>query len=76
MIGAMRWLDAHRDELADRPWVWALNFDGAGNPGQLVLLARYGFGRRAVRPQAHPRRDRRARRPHQDASTAARGRRR
>lgn len=44
MVGAMRWLDAHLGELAGRP-LWALNFDGAGAPGRLVLLNRYGFGR-------------------------------
>ena len=44
MVGAMRWLDRHRDELAGRP-VWALNFDGAGNPGVIALLERFGFGR-------------------------------
>jgi acetylornithine deacetylase/succinyl-diaminopimelate desuccinylase-like protein len=44
MVGAMRWLDRHRDELAGRP-VWAINFDGAGNPGRVALLERFGFGR-------------------------------
>ena len=44
MIGAMRWLDAHRDELRDRP-VYALNFDGAGAPGKVVLIERFGLGR-------------------------------
>ncbi len=44
MVGAMRWLDAHRDELA-RKNVWALNFDGAGNQGRIALLERFGFGR-------------------------------
>lgn len=44
MVGAMRWLDAHRDELAGRP-VYGLNFDGAGAPGRLVLLEWLGFGR-------------------------------
>ncbi len=44
MVGAMRWLDAHRRELEGRP-VWALNFDGAGNPGRIALLERFGFGR-------------------------------
>jgi len=44
MVGAMRWLDANREDLAGRP-VWAFNFDGAGAPGRLVLLERYGFGR-------------------------------
>ncbi len=44
MIGAMRWLAAHRSELAERP-VWGLNFDGAGAPGRTVLLERYGLGR-------------------------------
>jgi hypothetical protein len=44
MVGAMRWLDAHLAELRGRP-LWALNFDGAGSPGRLVLLNRYGAGR-------------------------------
>jgi acetylornithine deacetylase/succinyl-diaminopimelate desuccinylase-like protein len=44
MVGAMRWLDRHRGELAGRP-VWAINFDGAGNPGRVALLERFGFGR-------------------------------
>ncbi|MCP3958088.1 MAG: M28 family peptidase [bacterium] len=44
MVGTMRWLDAHRQELEGRP-VWALNFDGAGNPGRIALLERFGFGR-------------------------------
>jgi Zn-dependent M28 family amino/carboxypeptidase len=45
MVGAMRWLDAHGAELQGRP-VWALNFDGAGSPGRLVVLASYGPWRR------------------------------
>jgi Zn-dependent M28 family amino/carboxypeptidase len=45
MVGAMRWLDAHHQELEGRP-AYCLNFDGAGAPGRLVLLERYGFGRR------------------------------
>lgn len=45
MVGAMRWLDRHRGELEGRP-VWAINFDGAGNPGRVALLERFGFGRR------------------------------
>jgi len=45
MVGAMRWLERHRAEFSDRP-VKALNMDGAGAPGRLVLLERYGFGRR------------------------------
>lgn len=44
MVGAMRWLDAHRDDLDGRP-VYALNFDGAGAPGKAVLLEWYGFGK-------------------------------
>lgn len=52
MVGAMRWLDAHLDELRDRP-VWALNFDGAGSPGRLVLLSRFGAGRQFA-PQLAP----------------------
>jgi hypothetical protein len=45
MVGAMRWLDTHRDELQGRA-IWALNFDGAGSPGRLVVLSSYGPGRR------------------------------
>lgn len=45
MVGAMRWLDAHAASLAGRP-VWVLNLDGAGIPGRLVLLERFGFGRK------------------------------
>ena len=44
MVGAMRWLDRHREERRGRP-VWALNFDGAGNPGTIAILERFGFGR-------------------------------
>lgn len=44
MIGAMRWLAAHREELSSAP-VYALNFDGAGAPGKAVLIERYGLGR-------------------------------
>jgi len=44
MIGAMRWLDAHRAGFDNRP-VLALNFDGAGAPGKVALLERYGLGR-------------------------------
>jgi len=43
MIGAMRWLAAHRERLSGRP-LYALNFDGAGAPGKIVLIERYGFG--------------------------------
>lgn len=49
MVGAIRWLDAHCGELGDRP-VWALNFDGAGIPGRVTLLERYGFGKRFSAP--------------------------
>ena len=42
MIGAMRWLDRHLGELRGRP-VYALNFDGAGAPGRIVLLDAYGL---------------------------------
>ena len=42
MVGAMRWLDAHQAWLRGRP-LHCLNFDGAGAPGRLVLLERYGF---------------------------------
>jgi len=41
MVGAIRWLDAHPPEGP----VYCLNYDGAGSPGRLVLLERYGFGR-------------------------------
>lgn len=44
MVGAMRWLDGHAEALGDRP-VWVLNLDGAGIPGRVVLLERFGFGR-------------------------------
>jgi hypothetical protein len=44
MIGAMRWLAAHRKTLGGRP-LYALNFDGAGAPGKVVLIERYGFGK-------------------------------
>jgi hypothetical protein len=44
MVGAMRWLDQHAGGLGGRP-VYCLNFDGAGAPGHLVLLERYGVGR-------------------------------
>jgi len=45
MVGAMRWLDAHADELAAGSTA-CLNFDGAGSPGREVLITRYGWGRR------------------------------
>jgi len=45
MVGAMRWLKAHSQELAECP-VYALNFDGAGAAGKTVLIERFGFGRR------------------------------
>ena len=44
MVGAMRWLDLHAGDLSQAP-VFCLNFDGAGAPGRLVLMERYGFGR-------------------------------
>ena len=44
MVGALRWLEQHSEELAGRP-SYCFNFDGAGSPGRLVLLERYGFGR-------------------------------
>ncbi len=44
MVGAMRWLDAHLTELRELP-VYGLNLDGAGIPGRVTLLERYGFGR-------------------------------
>ncbi len=43
MIGAMRFLDAHGDELRARS-TWALNFDGAGAPGRPVMISSYGLG--------------------------------
>ena len=42
MVGAMRWLDRHRGALGGRP-VHVLNFDGAGAPGRIALLASYGL---------------------------------
>jgi hypothetical protein len=45
MVGAMRWLDATADGLVGRP-VFCLNLDGAGAPGRVVLIERFGFGRR------------------------------
>jgi Zn-dependent M28 family amino/carboxypeptidase len=44
MVGAMRWLASHGEHVRERP-VYCLNLDGAGSPGRLVLLERYGFGR-------------------------------
>lgn len=44
MVGAMRWLDAHAEDLRRRP-TYGLNFDGAGAPGRPVLIERFGFGR-------------------------------
>lgn len=43
MVGAMRWLDLHAEEIEETPTV-AINLDGAGIPGQVVVLDRYGFG--------------------------------
>lgn len=45
MVGAMRWLDGHADELPAASTT-CLNFDGAGSPGREVLITRYGLGRR------------------------------
>jgi hypothetical protein len=45
MIGAMRWLEAHAGEFAGRP-VYCMNFDGAGAPGRVVLIERFGFGKK------------------------------
>ncbi len=45
MVGAMRWLDRHADELR-RPPTHCLNLDGAGAPGRTVLITRFGLGRR------------------------------
>ncbi len=46
MVGAQRWLDLHVGDRADlAPPIFALNLDGAGAPGEkLVLITRYGFG--------------------------------
>lgn len=44
MVGAMRWLDTHLERWRGQR-VYCLNFDGAGAPGRLVLLERYGFRR-------------------------------
>ena len=44
MVGAMRWLDGNLEELQGRP-LFAINLDGAGIPGRVVLLERYGWGR-------------------------------
>jgi hypothetical protein len=44
MIGAMRWLDRSGGGFGERE-VYALNFDGAGIPGRVVLLERFGAGR-------------------------------
>lgn len=45
MVGAMRWLDRHGQELAAARAL-AINFDGVGNRGRQVVLERYGLGRR------------------------------
>jgi len=45
MVGAMRWLDAHRESFEGRT-VHTLNLDGAGSPGRAVILERYGVGHR------------------------------
>ncbi len=45
MVGAMRWLDRHGDGLLGRD-VLAINLDGAGIPGRVALLERFGFGQR------------------------------
>ena len=45
MVGAMRWLDRHRQDFVGRP-VWAVNIDGAGIPGRVTLLERYGLGKK------------------------------
>ena len=44
MVGVMRWLDKHAVENAGLP-LYAINLDGAGIPGRVALLERYGFGR-------------------------------
>lgn len=47
MAGAMRWLARHREELAAFPAL-ALNLDGAGAPGRVVAIERFGWGRPAA----------------------------
>jgi acetylornithine deacetylase/succinyl-diaminopimelate desuccinylase-like protein len=44
MVGAMRWVERHADDIAGCPTM-CLNFDGAGSPGRTVLITRYGPGR-------------------------------
>jgi len=44
MVGAMRWLDLHAEEL-EKLTADCFNFDGAGSPGRVVLITRYGIGR-------------------------------
>ena len=44
MVGAMRWLDLHVEEL-EKLTTDCFNFDGAGSPGRVVLITRYGIGR-------------------------------
>lgn len=44
MVGAMRWLDLHVEEL-EKLRTDCFNFDGAGSPGRVVLITRYGIGR-------------------------------
>ena len=44
LVGAMRWLDANLEDLQERP-VYAVNFDGAGIPGRVALLERFGLGK-------------------------------
>lgn len=48
MVGAMRWLDMHADEIEETPTL-AINLDGAGIPGRVVALDRFGFGQRFSR---------------------------
>jgi hypothetical protein len=43
MIGAMRWLASHTEDLESDEY--CLNLDGAGAPGRAVMIERYGFGR-------------------------------
>jgi Zn-dependent M28 family amino/carboxypeptidase len=45
MVGAMRWLDAAASDLRGRT-VYCLNLDGAGAPGRVVVIERFGLGRR------------------------------
>ena len=56
MVGAMRWLEIHRDDFEGRP-LYALNLDGAGAPGKTVFLERYGLARLFSRTLSRAARD-------------------